>query len=320
MKLHAFLTTPGFEDALAAEVGARGPTAGEPRWPGVVTVRRRVARPVDPAFALQQMPDATLVHGESVAALATTALDAGGGTRPAHVFVPDPARYRSIVARARDLQREARSEGRARNATPLVQWALVGRSSLLVSTATPLPLPAGGLDLAPWPAGRAPIARDRTPPSRAYRKLREALAWLGAAPVPDTTVVDLGASPGGWAATAAGMGARVVAVDRAPLEPSARDHPNVESVTGDAFAFRPRAPVDFLLCDVICDPARTLGLVERWMTKGWARAVVATLKFKGASYAAVADARARLGAAGWPFLRLKHLAHHHNEVAILARR
>jgi hypothetical protein len=49
--------------------------------------------------------------------------------------------------------------------------------------------------------------------------------------------------------------------------------------------------------------------------------VVATLKFKGqGDYGAVEEARARLGALGWSFLRLKHLVHHSNEVAILARR
>jgi hypothetical protein len=32
------------------------------------------------------------------------------------------------------------------------------------------------------------------------------------------------------------------------------------------------------------------------------------------------DARTRLAAKGWPTLRIKHLFHHQNEVAILAAR
>ena len=70
-------------------------------------------------------------------------------------------------------------------------------------------------------------------------------------------------------------------------------------IIGDAFGYRPPEPVDWLLCDVICRPERTLELAETWMREGLCRRLVATLKFTGTGdYAAHRRARARLGAAG----------------------
>jgi 23S rRNA (cytidine2498-2'-O)-methyltransferase len=203
----------------------------------------------------------------------------------------------------------------------LVQAAVVARTSVLASVASPRAVATGGFDLQPWPAGRAAVASERAPPSRAYRKLVEAWAWLGAWPRAGETCVDLGSAPGGWALTAAARGARVIAVDRAPPAAAVLRHPGVTFVRGSAFAYEPPGPVDWLLCDVICEPRRTIELVARWMERASCRAVVATLKFKGGGgYRAAGEARAALARFGWPFLRVKNLAHHHNEAAILARR
>jgi 23S rRNA (cytidine2498-2'-O)-methyltransferase len=109
-----------------------------------------------------------------------------------------------------------------------------------------------------------------------------------------------------------------VAVDRAPLLPPAATHPALTFLRGDAFSYAPPAPVDWLLCDVIAEPARTVDLVQRWMAEGRCRRLVATLKFKGRGYAMLGAAAARLGEVGWPHLRVKHLFHHHNEVSVMA--
>ena len=92
-------------------------------------------------------------------------------------------------------------------------------------------------------------------------------------------------------------------------------------VQGNAFTYQPPHPVDWLLCDVICEPARTVELVDRWITHGWCRAVVATVKFKGSdSYGLLAPAVERLARHGWRHLRVKHLFRHHNEVALMLLR
>jgi 23S rRNA (cytidine2498-2'-O)-methyltransferase len=74
------------------------------------------------------------------------------------------------------------------------------------------------------------------------------------------------------------------------------------------------------VCDVICEPARTVDLLRRWLTPPWCRRLVVTVKFKGQSgYAAVLDeVRATLRAAGCPRWRIKHLHHNKNEVTVLA--
>jgi 23S rRNA (cytidine2498-2'-O)-methyltransferase len=346
-RLHAFVTVLGLEPALLRELGG---SPDGPRWPALLTRRSPPAGeapvPRDPAFALQQLPDAIQVKADSMQALAESA-DAVLAQKlenseespfTVHAYVPDPRAYRTLAGRASSLGESFLATLRARRPKAfrryvpwadlpvagevlLVQLALVGRTSLLVSAATPRALPRGGHDLAPWPGGRAPVPEDRRAPSRAYRKLVEAFAWMDAAPTTGNVCVDLGGSPGGWAWNVLQRGASVTAVDRAALEPPAAGHPRLTSSIGDAFSYRPAAPVDWLLCDVICRPERTIELCEKWMRARWCRRLIATVKLKGrADDPHIAHARARLAALDWPFLRLKHLTHHHNEVAILARR
>jgi 23S rRNA (cytidine2498-2'-O)-methyltransferase len=190
-----------------------------------------------------------------------------------------------------------------------------------VSAALPCPLRRGGFDLAPWPGGDAPVAVDRAPPSRAYQKLEEAFFWMGDEPRPGARCVDLGASPGGWTATLRKRRAQVVAVDRAPLAPPLARDPGVATVIGNAFTFMPATPVDWMVSDVVCEPARSLALAERWVASGLCRNLIVTVKFKGqAGYGVLADAAERLTAAGARSVRVKQLAHNKNEVTVFARR
>jgi 23S rRNA (cytidine2498-2'-O)-methyltransferase len=357
--LDAFVTSVGFETALLDEiqggrVGGRpgrgpahapGPGARPLRWPAVVAVPAGATAVRDPVFGRQPLPGATLLKGDSVRALAEGAyalieqpVDGAAAGFLLQVFVPDPVAYARLAGRAALLAatldgllrgrrgRAVRRSGRVvaggaafSDQLLVVQGALVARTSLLVSASRPRRLPHGAWDLAPWPAGIAAVPDDRTAPSRAHRKLEESFAWLGAAPAPGELCVDLGGAPGGWTWCALKRGARVVTVDRAPLLPPAAGHPALTMVRGDAFAYRPAAPVDWLLCDVICEPRRTLDLAVRWMEQRWCRRLVATVKFKGRDdYALLAEAARRLGATGWRQVRIKHLYQHHNEVAVLA--
>ncbi|HLK90018.1 MAG TPA: 23S rRNA (cytidine(2498)-2'-O)-methyltransferase RlmM, partial [Polyangia bacterium] len=116
-------------------------------------------------------------------------------------------------------------------------------------------------------------------------------------------------------------GARVVAVDRAPLEPPLGRHPQVASVIGNAFNYAPPAPVDWLVCDVVCEPPRSLALVERWLTQGLCRNLVVTVKFKGrAGYGVLAELPALFDKVRPAFARVKQLAHNKNEVTVMVRR
>lgn len=150
-------------------------------------------------------------------------------------------------------------------------WTLLAPDRLLASPTK----------TSPFVNGAVAFVEDREgPPSRAYLKLWEALTRLGRWPAPGETCLDLGAAPGGWTWALAKLGARVTAVDKAPLEPAVAAMPGVAWRGESAFGLAPE-PVDWLFSDVICYPARLLALVRRWIAADAARNLVCTIKFQG---------------------------------------
>jgi 23S rRNA (cytidine2498-2'-O)-methyltransferase len=144
------------------------------------------------------------------------------------------------------------------------------------------PLPAIQYRLiSPFPKGEIPIASDKAAPSRAFAKLVEAELRLGQSIASGETCVDLGATPGSWSYVAVQRGAMVHAVDRSPLREDLMNHPRLIFHRGDAFSYAPEAPVDWLLCDVIAAPDRSIGLLTDWLKRGLCRRFIVTIKFKG---------------------------------------
>ncbi len=146
---------------------------------------------------------------------------------------------------------------------------------------------ASGVCSSPFANGEFEFEEDKEgPPSRAYRKLWEALVLTGTRPGPGDVCVDAGASPGGWTWALAGLGAQVTAIDRADLEPRIAALPNVKVLRHDAFTLKPEdfGPVDWLFSDVICYPPALLAWVEKWLASGLARNFVCTIKMQGADY------------------------------------
>ncbi len=189
---------------------------------------------------------------------------------------------------------------------PMGAWTLLDEHTLVASPRCSSPFPHGELH----------FAEDHvTPPNRAYLKLWDAFTRIGCRPAPGELCLELGASPGGWTWVLAQLGARVVAVDKAPLDAAIAEHPNVCVVRDSAFALDPHAfvaehgPVDWLLCDVVCYPQRALELMRRWLLAGAARNLLCTLKFQGATdHQAIADCAAVPGS------RLLHLFHNKHEL------
>jgi 23S rRNA (cytidine2498-2'-O)-methyltransferase len=185
---------------------------------------------------------------------------------------------------------------------PLGSWTLLDERTVL----------AAARCASPFRHGEARFVEDRTaPPNRAYLKLWEALTLAGTRPGPGSVCLDLGASPGGWTWVLQGLGARVIAVDKAPLDPRIAALPNVEQRKLSAFALDPaaEAPVDWLFSDVVCYPTRLLGLVRRWLDSGRARNFVCTLKFQGPTDHATAREFQAI-----PGSRLLHLFHNKHEL------
>jgi 23S rRNA (cytidine2498-2'-O)-methyltransferase len=190
-------------------------------------------------------------------------------------------------------------------AAPLGSWTLLDADRML----------AAARCSAPFPNGEVAFIEDRVgPPSRAYLKLWEALVRLRRWPQPGERCVDLGACPGGWTYVLAKLGAKVVAVDRAPLDAKVAAMPGVEWRGESAFALEPASigPVDWLFSDVICYPARLLRLVERWRASGLARNFVCTVKFQGET-----DHESAAAFAAIPGAELLHLHHNKHELTFL---
>jgi 23S rRNA (cytidine2498-2'-O)-methyltransferase len=169
----------------------------------------------------------------------------------------------------------------------------------------------------PFPKGHVPVAVDKAAPSRAFAKLVEAEARLGRRIAAGETCVDLGAAPGSWTYVPVRRGARVTAVDRAPLRDDMMASPLVEFVRGDAFRYEPPASVDWLLCDVIAAPERGVGLVLDWVRARRCRHFVVTVKFRGNDeYAKLDTLKRDLAPLASPFL-LHHLCANKNEACVI---
>jgi 23S rRNA (cytidine2498-2'-O)-methyltransferase len=187
-------------------------------------------------------------------------------------------------------------------AAPLGSWTLLAPDLLL----------AAARCASPFIHGEVHFAENReAPPNRAYLKLWEALTRLGRRPGPGDLCVDLGASPGGWTWVLLELGARVIAVDKAPLDPRIAARARLTVQQESAFAIDPRAlgRIDWLLCDVACYPDRLLELVRRWIAAGSCGTIVATIKFQGPT-----DLAAQRAFAAIPGAQLMHLFHNKHEL------
>jgi 23S rRNA (cytidine2498-2'-O)-methyltransferase len=164
-----------------------------------------------------------------------------------------------------------------------------------------------------FPGGQVDVPDEPQAPSRAYRKLAEALLRLDCPIAAGETCVDLGSSPGSWAWLALKRNARVTAVDRSPLRDDLMEHRRLEFVRGDAFQFVPDEPVDWLLSDVIAFPARIMELLETWLSRRWCRRFCVTIKFRGQDeYPRLEEIKALLDRLAADYL-LRRLTHNRNE-------
>ena len=191
---------------------------------------------------------------------------------------------------------------------PLGSWTLLAPDRMLAAARCTSPFANGEVELVEDRAG---------PPSRAYLKLWEALVRLRRWPQPGERCLDLGASPGGWTWVLAKLGAEVIAIDKAPLDPKVAAMPGVAWRGESAFALDPASvgPIDWLFSDVICYPARLLKLVGRWRATGQVRNFVCTIKFQGETDHETAEAFAAI-----PGASVLHLHNNKHELtfALLA--
>ena len=188
---------------------------------------------------------------------------------------------------------------------PLGSWTLLTPDTILASPVCS----------SPFVNGDVAFVEDRSgPPNRAYLKLWEALTLLGERPKAGEVCLDLGSSPGGWTWVLQSTGARVISVDKAPLDEAVTRLPNVDYRQMSAFALEARdvGPIDWLCADIACYPERLFTLIERWLAAGTVRRLVCTLKFQGETDFAAMERFAAI-----PGGRLVHLHHNKHELTWL---
>ncbi len=132
-----------------------------------------------------------------------------------------------------------------------------------------------------FPRGEVPLADDKSAPSRAFTKLVESEQRLGRQIERGQTCVDLGASPGSWSYVGIQRGANVIAIDRSELREDLMRNPRLHFEVADAFKYKPPQTVDWLVCDVIAAPQRSIDLLLEWLREKRMRNFIVTIKFKG---------------------------------------
>lgn len=136
----------------------------------------------------------------------------------------------------------------------------------------------------PFPAGIPRLRLPALAPSRSALKLEE--AWKVFLP-PDRVLdylgggkkaVDLGAAPGGWTWQLVQQGMMVAAVDNGPMNADLMALGHVEHVRADGYAWRPKRPVDWMVCDIVDKPRRTARMALDWVGSKLCRYTVFNLK------------------------------------------
>lgn len=169
------------------------------------------------------------------------------------------------------------------------------------------------------PGGRARMRVGGERPSRAARKVEEALSWLGVAPGAGEVCVDLGAAPGGWSWALLDRRAKVIAVDPAELRADIARHRSLVHHKASAFQYAPLEPVDWLFCDMAWKPLEVAQLLAKWGRRRWARMLVANLKLPMKQKAeTVMDLRSVIAGGGWRRIRTRQLYHDRDEITLTA--
>lgn len=184
---------------------------------------------------------------------------------------------------------------------PLGSWTLLDANTLLASSDCSSLLPHGEFH----------FNESKEPPSRAYLKLWETFTRLGCRPKPGDLCLELGASPGSWTWVLSSLGAKVIAVDKAPL---AQSFPNVTFLKRDAFQLTHNdfEGVKWVFSDLICYPEKLLSWIQPWLDAGSKANFICTLKFQGDAHYAIIEEFKKI-----PGGRVMHLFHNKHELTFV---
>jgi 23S rRNA (cytidine2498-2'-O)-methyltransferase len=167
---------------------------------------------------------------------------------------------------------------------PMGAYGLLDEHTMIYSPRTSSPLPLGTARF---------NENHHTPPSRAYLKLWESLTVDQLIPARGSNCIDFGSCPGGWTWVLQQAGAKVLSIDKAPLDPKVSALENITFWQTSAFSLRPKdvvkkwsnneGKVDWFFSDIICYPNKLLEYIHEWRDSGLCQNFVCTIKFQGAT-------------------------------------
>lgn len=135
----------------------------------------------------------------------------------------------------------------------------------------------------PWRLGIPRLRMPSEAPSRSTQKLAEAFLFFLAGHDAEfikagMRAIDLGAAPGGWTWQLIHRGLHVTAIDNGNLKEELRDNALVRHLREDGFHYRPKRPVEWLVCDMVEQPVRIASLVAEWVATDTAQHAIFNLK------------------------------------------
>ena len=274
----------GFEAECAAE--AKGEAAGE----GVVTAPEPAAGApplIERVFARQAFRQVThledLPPGDRINPILAALKAHAGAINDLLLEHPDTEAGKELAGFLKKFALPLKS-ALAKCGLPLEKLA-TRRLHLLFTDSTHVRIGfSSGLEGSPLPNGILRLKFPHEAPSRSTLKLEEALLTFldererQVLLRPGIRAVDLGAAPGGWTWQMVRHGIRVTAVDNGPMQAALMASGLVEHRREDGFRYRPRRPVDWLLCDMVVQPQRIATLMGDWLTGGLCRRAVFNLK------------------------------------------
>jgi 23S rRNA (cytidine2498-2'-O)-methyltransferase len=308
---------PGAERMLKREVHRVFP-GWRPAYarPGLVTFKGEAAIQED-ELVFARVTGRSLSTVRTVAAAARAAREVGA--RRLHLWdrtgEPVPPDLREAILRAAELPEDERP----RRGELVLDVIVAEGDAWFVGTHV------HRRGRSPYAGGLYPVDLPEDAPSRAYRKLEEALLWSGARPRAGEVAVEVGSAPGGASHALLRRGLEVVGIDPGEMAEVVARHPRFRHLRMAIGAVRreqlPRR-ADWLLLDVNLAPQVALHALRRIvaMLRGSLRGAILTLKMNEEAFVdEIPGLLARLREMGLRDARATQLPSNRREICVAGR-
>ena len=173
-----------------------------------------------------------------------------------------------------------------------------------------------------WPGGVPLIDTTVETYSRAYFKLKEALLWSGITIKPGDVCAEIGSAPGGASQLLLEMGAQVIGIDPAEMEPGIMEHENFTFIRRRSSEVKKRdlRDVNWLLADVNAAPQFTFDAITEIVESQFVnvKGVILTIKLLERKLVAeIPGLIAQLKKLGFQVVKSRQLAFNRNEFCMV---